>query len=166
MGLDITAYRHLEPAPEAELDADGLLVEWDGYFQPGHGLLWSEGQWPGRCPELQVGAVYKYAKTFDFRAGSYSGYNEFRSTLAKVAGYADADDYWKRAPEDAPFYPLINFADNEGTIGAATAARLARDFAKCQEAASLVDSDFFQELYRTWRKALQMAADGGALDFH
>lgn len=165
MGLDITAYRQLVPAPDAEVDEDGYPKDWQHHFRPGAALTWSEDQWPGRCPELSEGTVYRASESFDFRAGSYSGYNEFRSALSRLVGYASDRDYWNRAPEGTYFYALINFADNEGTIGATTAAQLARDFADCQESADRIGG-WFSEIYAKWRKATEIAADGGAINFH
>lgn len=169
MGLDITAYRGLKPAPAAELDADGYPVDYQSHMKPGAGFAWSEKTWPGRCPELVEGTVYSSTEQLAFRAGSYSGYNDWRSWLAKLAGFSGAGDFWDRATETEPFYELINFADNEGIIGAAAAAELAKDFAEYETRAretSEGSDDWQLVVYGLWLKACEMAADGGAIEFH
>lgn len=164
MGLDITAYRQILPDPAAPLDEYGA-ANWQTHFTPGAGYEWSEATWPGRAPGLQEGTPYRFAESLGFRAGSYSGYGEFRSELAKIAGFKNSQDYWDHAVGNEPFYELINFADNEGVIGAATAAELAKDFADYQVAADSI-GDWFLEMYSLWRRACEMAADGGAINFH
>lgn len=64
--------------------------------------------------------------------------------------------------EGGPFWELIHFADNEGTIGPATAAKLAKDFAEFQAEADKLEDDvearWFREKYADWRKAFEVAA--------
>jgi hypothetical protein len=146
MGLDITAYRRLQPDPHGSITID------------------PEEQFPGR---LQGLAPRKYACSaddqFDFRAGSYSGYNAWRDELAKMAGYPSAEYVWYRVTK-GPFLELINFSDCEGFIGPETAAKLARDFAEYQAKAEEL-GDYFLGKYEDFRKACEYAADGGAIQF-
>ncbi len=167
MGLDITAYRQLKPDLTAEVDDEGYPKDWHKHFQPGVSLGWSEKEWPGRCPELSEGTIYSHTESLDFRAGSYSGYNEWRSWLSRLAGFRDANDYWKRSTTAAPFYELIHFADNEGVIGAAAAAELAKDFAAYRPNVDHASDDQWAvQLFHIWQAACEMAADGGAINFH
>lgn len=173
MGLDITAYRQLRAAPEAEaLPEDD---RYDTYFKP-----MDFTAFPGRIEGLtETWYAYDAENVLGFRAGSYSGYNNWRESLAKLAGYPAVveDGYrtfashavgaWKAA--SGPFWELINFADNEGTIGPVAAAKLAKDFADFDEQAQAFDPDgdgWFYDRYTLWRQAMEMAADGGAVDFH
>lgn len=171
MGLDCSAYRQIkrvEPQPEFEDTPDDMVN------------LFVNPDFPGRADEIKDG-LYTYAEEFDFAAGSYSGYNTWREQLAKLAAYPavrhesrgcevrrlHSAGAW--AATGGPFWELIHFADNEGTIGAAVAAKLAKDFADFQSKADAfeeADHDgWFRAKYAEWRKAFEMAADGGAVDF-
>lgn len=166
MGLDCTAYRKIQPIelpPETEDTPDGI------------GRLIVNTDFPERADGIKDG-YYTFAEEFDFAAGSYGGYGGFRNQLAKLAGYSPvmADDHpyaagaWEQT--SGPFWELINFADNEGVIGPATSAKLAKDFAEFQPKADALDASldntYFQERYARWRKAFEIAQDGGAVDFH
>lgn len=95
---------------------------------------------------------------------------------------------WGSDGVTGPFSELINFSDAEGVIGPQTSAKLARDFAEWDERAradcfnwqsgSTETMDFNLEterfpgardnysLYRKWRSGFELAANGGAVDFH
>lgn len=175
MGLDITAYRRLKPAPGAETDDDGYPVDSNHHVMFRQGLLdWTEKNWPGRAGTLTAG-IYSFADSFRFRAGSYGGYNEWRNELAKFACGKTAEEVWASS-QHGPFVELISFADNEGTIGAEVSAKLAKDFADNLSRAvdhagtlhSIMsgDGDWWLISYKNWLKAFEMAADGGAVNFH
>ena len=150
MGLDITAYRQLTLAPDAEID-DGYPVD-DGVWLPGVSMEWSEEHWPGRGEGLVATMPYRFAERLDFRAGSYGGYNQWREWLDSIRS------------EPNSFYELIDFADNEGVIGPIVSAKLAKDFTAHLE---IVPKDrWYREKYLLWHKAFLMASDGGAVDFH
>lgn len=171
MGLDITAYQKLAPAPAAALDEDGNPADYKNFVSiSDHMLAWTEKEWPGRTAGLTPG-VYSFAGSFAFRAGSYSGYNDWRDQLAIMARGIGASRVWKLEGDRGPFAELINFADNEGTIGPVVAAKLAKDFADFQGKAGVwLDARadmtaWFRQSYANWRKAFEMAADGGCVDF-
>lgn len=165
MGLDVTAYRQLMPAPDAQVDADGFAVD-EGYVSiHAHTMAWTEENWPGRTAPLRPG-IYTVAEQDGFRAGSYSGFNAWRDWLAQRAGYTSARAVWDDVTT-GPFVELINFADNEGYIGATVAAKLAKDFANCQEDIIGTEPHGWEaEKYLQWRAAFEMAADGGCVEFH
>jgi hypothetical protein len=122
MGLDITAYKKLTIVPGAAINGDGEPED-DTLWTPGASMEWSEGHWPGRAAGIpDAKAVYSYTDSFCFHAGSYGGYNVFRSELESFARGA------------GPFAELIEFADNEGVIGPVVSQKLAADFAKYQDA--------------------------------
>lgn len=174
MGLDITAYTQLSPAPSAEVDSDGNPVDYNTHVR-----LRENADFPGRMAGLTDGGIYTYADSMSFRAGSYGGYNGWRDALAKLAGYPE-EEYDRfggevKAKSHAaacghgavgPFSELINFSDCEGVIGPEVSKKLARDFAEWDERAKAADDGFFYDRYRHWRKAFEMAANGGAVDFH
>lgn len=169
MGLDITAYSRLAPAGGIAADDE------DAYAT--HVRVLPSRHFPGREAPLSEG-WHSFADRMGFRAGSYGGYNDWRERLAKLAGYpatmgggyrtypTHAAGAW--ASTEGPFWELINFSDCDGTIGSAAAQKLARDFAEWDERAKAADpeSPWFYDLYQLWRKAFELAADGGCVDFH
>lgn len=162
MGLDITAYRGLVKVANPELDEYGSPVDWQSqWLAHPVSIGWAETHFPGRSAGIEPGAVYTFAETMRFRAGSYGGYNQWRSHLAEMAGYSEGTA--------GPFSELINFADNEGVIGPVVAAKLAADFREHEQRAdeyAKKAGDWWLDKYRLWRRAFEMAADGGAVDFH
>jgi hypothetical protein len=167
MGLDVTWYRDAKLAPEAELDSDGYPVDWDAFVK-----LTKNPDFPGRCDDVAEG-VYSYGDSGGFRAGAYSGYNDWREELAAMAGYsrvagesprhAHSNGAWQA--NGGPFWELINFTDCDGVIGTAVSAKLARDFADWQDRLPEGDT-LFAERYAQWRNAFEQAQHGGFVDFH
>lgn len=163
MGLDITAYEKV-----TLIRADEPGVDWDE--EDGTDQLYST-HWPERADGL-VDGVYRYGgEVLGFRAGSYSGYNRWREDLAKLLG-TTPEKVWSD-PKPGPFLELIAFADNEGVIGPVTSAKLARDFAEYAGKAEtfaatlpLSDGPYWLGKYRSWQRAFEIAAKGGAVKFH
>ena len=157
VGLDVSAYRQLRPAPEAKLDTNGEPLDFEYFVRFGAGQAWAEGHWPGRAAPIALG-VYSFTERFDFRAGSYSGYGEWRRTLRRVR------------PDLNAFQELIEFADNEGTLGTYVAAKLHRDFVSHRQSVlALVpepERQWFAGSYALWATAFLIAADGGAVELH
>ncbi len=164
MGLDITAARCIERIGDSYEDGDGVYIG----SQPAEFIPRADGLSPG---------MYRARESFSFRAGSYGGYNKWRNELAKLAGYPQrplvdrrgvrelhAQGAWET--DSGPFWELINFSDCEGSIGPKTSAKLAKDFAEHQTKAEAHPDEWFRELYAEWRKAFEMAADGGVVTFH
>ncbi len=177
MGLDITAYRQLKLC-NTLFDADGEPID-ETTHEPISNYLkvFANSDFPGREEGLKDGGVYTYAEADEVLSMGYGYYNRWRETLAKLAGYpltehraqfgfthrTHAAACWEGAT--GPFSELINFADNEGVIGPVVAAKLARDFTAFDERANAVGDDFYRA-YRELKRGIDMAADGGALDFH
>lgn len=132
MGLDITAYKNLKVVENPKFDEYGDLENWETEWRPGSIMEWSEKQFPGHGEGIDHQKVYTWQEEFDFRAGSYSGYNWWRSKLKQ---FADGTD----------FEELINFADNEGVIGFIVSKKLAKDFKvneeKAKEFAETLDEE-------------------------
>lgn len=169
MGLDITAHRQIKKLEGIERHDDA--------YDAGGFVAYANDDFPGRAEGVEDRGAYIGTEEHDFRAGSYSGYNNWREQLAVLAGYpADetADDRHRHsraafAASEGPFWELINFSDCEGVIGPVVSAKLAKDFADHQAKADAVegpDADWFKSAYANWRKAFEMAADGGCVDFH
>ncbi|MMZ43840.1 hypothetical protein D1872_54080 [compost metagenome] len=158
MGLDITAYKKLVKVENPKLDADGELEDYENQWQTDGSMKWSERHWPGRAEGLEFGTVYIYGESLGFRAGSYSGYNLWRKMLSDFA-------------EANAFQELIEFSDCEGVIGPVVSAKLAKDFTDYEERArkyadTFERGEWWIEKYQEWKEAFQLAADGGAVDFH
>ena len=174
MGLDITYYSKLTEAKDNEaFDATGELKD-DEWIQ-----IYVNDDFPGRADRLKHKHAYKFESSDGFVAGSYSGYNSWREELAKLIGYTPVAidrfgtgkiqiryDAGAAAVESGPFWELINFSDCEGVIGPATSAKLAKDFMAYQEKADQHEDEWFRFQYAKWRKAFEVAADNGAVEFH
>lgn len=170
-GLDVTAFEKLVLVPVPQVDKDG---------QPTvkNQVKLSPGEIVQRFDGLSAGAVYHYDQAFDFRAGSYSGYNYWRNELAKLAGYKPTPfksfngntelrydaTVWKI--QTGPFWELIDFSDAEGVIGPAVCKRVYLDFVKYQSAAAQHPDAYFRSSYQDWMKAFAMCANDGAIVFH
>ncbi len=61
---------------------------------------------------------------------------------------------------------LINFADNEGIIGASVSVKLLQDFESFHRAAEQHEDGYFTEKYNAFMKAFELASDNGAVEFH
>lgn len=173
MGVSITGYRRLKKEdviagedypidPVTRISRHDL---WRAYVNP---------DFPGRADDLEHRAYYSYAEVVEGLQRSYGGYSIWRNELAQLAGWPEAPEEGNSAKrshaasawaaQSGPFWELINFADNEGAIGAAVCAKLAKDFAEFQSNADLAHP-FFRECYDGMRRACEAAADGGAIDF-
>jgi hypothetical protein len=135
-------------------------------------------EFPERFSGLIPNGVYRFETAFDFRAGSYSGYNYWRNELAKLAGNKqtkyksfngqielryDATVWESKA---GPFWELIDFSDAEGVIGPVVCKRVHKDFLEFQVAASMHPDAYFRESYKDWMTAFSMCANDGAIVFH
>jgi hypothetical protein len=174
MGLDITAYEiatKIEPQPVK----DETTGEWaDGLWEKDIILAFAYKGFDQSLRGLEDECWYATAgETFAFRAGSYSGYNEFREALTRVALGVSPDTIWRSTDSyrTRPFFELIHFADNEGTIGPEACADLARDFAEQREDVlpKWNPEDDVQRWYRdkydAWQQAFELAAGTGLVMF-
>lgn len=199
MGLDITAYSRLEHVgkhgkdPERNEGEPGELDDWcyyDGHVQAfaydcfprsfrGIPILGTRHVGSG-SPFIEGGcfAITEKTETLAFRAGSYSGYNHWRGDLAAQFNPAPMTFDPRTGPAmtepdpELPFYELIWFADNEGSIGPEAAADLLADFREHadryvvphpSEGAWRKDGE---TRYQLWTRACELAADGGLIRFH
>lgn len=160
MGLKITAYsqvkflRSKSQREEVWKDSETWLYRANGFVE--------------RMEPLEEG-MYSFGEEFDFIAGSYSGYNNWRSNLADMMGTTD-QAAWEES-YNGPFHLLINFSDCEGTLGTEACVSLKADFDLYAEKArvfaeSIQDGEYWLEKYLAWQKAFTLAADQGAVKFH
>ncbi len=160
MSLDITAMRKLRKVENPILDENGYPEDYENKWKPGASMEWSEEKFPGRGEGIDANSVYEFEEEYSFRAGSYSDYGAWRDELDKFKG-------------DVAFQELINFADNEGVIGSVVAKKLLADFEKYENEAEDYsknvensDGEWFIYKYKQWKKAMELASDRGAVDFH
>lgn len=140
-------------------------------------IFLSPVNFPQRFRGLESGKVYQFKSSFDFRAGSYSGYNIWRNELAKLAGYQPSVTFRNKEVElrydetvwnlnHGPFWELIDFSDAEGVIGPDVCRKVYQDFVQYRDQAAQVPDAYFSESYGHWMKAFEMCADNGAIVFH
>ena len=185
MGLDISYYSKIKESKEIEDDFyPSIYTSSNGYF------IYQLGS-------LKKDAPYELTEESEdgsFRAGSYSGYGEWRNKLSVMAGYGDASDVWKDFGSNIrycklkkingeefkmkPFYELICFSDCEGVIGPEISKKLYQDFLDFDEKAkdfqknntdfypSPYQGDYFYQLYQNWKEAFRVASEYGAVFFH
>ncbi len=165
MGLDIIALENVEL-----VRADG--AEEGPHDDEGEDLvyLYPNPDFAERADGMVPGAYRGKGGRHEFRAGSYSGYSEWRERLAALVD-TTPEKVWAGAVAPA-FGELINFAVNEGTIGPKTSAKLAKDFEAWRSQAETwakampgEEGAWFMRSYDDWRKAFGLAANAGAVQF-
>lgn len=118
---------------------------------------------------LKAGRCYKVSDPEVTVRSSYSGHNRFREELARVFLGVTPGSIWDDPDiyADRPFFELIQFADNEGTIGPEAAADLATDFTEGRDRweADPRLQPWARETYVEWAAAFEAAAGGGLVRF-
>jgi len=163
MGLDVVAFEHANPVPFCDKDCDEHDEHIVAWVDTGMGRS-IRGLTPDCCYTVS-------GREIAFRAGSYSGYGEWREQLSQRALGAAATTVWANAEAFASraFYELINFSDCQGTIGPEAAADLADDFRRLRVAVlarpldDAASETWFMGRYDLFERALELAASGGGL---
>jgi len=179
MGLDIRAFSKL-----VKIDDIADIEEWEEKYwmndNDGTALVsdtmmdYTDKIWPGRTEGLAPSVYRVDGEKFHFRAGSYGGYNRWREWLAQLFLDAQPRTVWANPGkyQDKPFIELIEFSDSEGLIGPVVSAKLSDDFQKGQARVNAyVNADSHWEgwvraQYAQWRRAFELAADSGLVDFY
>lgn len=188
MGLDVTAYSHLTyvgHCPDRDEDEHGYdphtydrrHVEAYAYDCFPHALLGIPGVRPMSGSDgskfLTGGCFAVTDKTETHSTGrSYGGYSRWRTDLATRfnpygpgEGTGRSGDYSAPAAE-GPFYELLWFADNEGTLGQVAATSLLGNFRQFELEYAATHDEWDVAYYRDWLRCCELAADGGLIDFH
>ncbi len=172
MGLSVTAYSKLKHVgkhakdPELNEGEPGGVDDWCYYDD--HVQAFAYDSFPQSFRGTPIidqreGFIFGgcYATTSETKTHgfdhSYGGYNRWRENLQRQFNP-------DREPE-APFYELIWFADNEGTIGPEAAKDLLADFKAHAEQYEAEDG-YAAQRYQDWTRACELAADGGLISFH
>lgn len=169
MGLDITAYsrlKHIGKHADHWCDNEDHVeaYAYDSFPQSFRGIPVVDTRIASGGTRFFFGGCYETTsetEEFGFRAGSYSGYGMWRADLQRQFNPS-------RNP-NAPFYELIWFADNEGSIGPDAARDLLEDFRQHADAYTRVvglQGDRWGAKYEDWTRACELAADGGLIYFH
>ena len=190
MGLDITAVSEIRPIdlPEGMEKWTDEYYDWEsskGYS------LWTPhnmASFPRHAEGLPDSELVDAdGESYSFRAGSYSGYGEWRNDLALAAGYeGGSEEVWMKADGGEygfPFEELINFPDNEGVIGPVVSQKLYDDFVNYEkDIAHTIDQwylkmnpekeyygddlKWFKIKYNDWKHAFDTARNNGMVIFH
>lgn len=168
MGLDVSAYKNVKRLESFEADEYGEPKDVET-------VQVSIAGFKERAGNI-VDGYYTYEDEYGFRVGSYSGYNNWRNELARLAGYkitkytemgqereCYAAGAWQSG--SGAFWELINFSDCEGVLGTEVCKKLLADFIEYDERAKTFDSDFY-ERYKEWTEGMKYAAENGLFDFH
>lgn len=178
MGLDITAYQGMVRLMDWPAEVEGIddIATYSGldigYQIDGKAVVDVHPScahvFPRHLGSLTPG-IYAHGGRMHFRAGSYSGYNEWRDWLSRAALGASAEQVWRNfaAYEDRGVAWLVNFSDANGYIGPEISRRILDDIrAHVAQIRAAVTDSWYGEKLDQWIAALEMAADGGMLDFH
>lgn len=191
MGLDISVYAEVVQVPPSQVPTDEHGdVDFDACYEEGIyqafvyvGMEQSyRGLPPGEEFSFRPGGskfyggpwVRSVGESWGFHGGSYGGYNRFRYALSQMALGVDPSVVWANpdAFRDEPFFELVMFADNEGTIGGEAAADLAKDFEGFQGKATALwssgsdEDEYYLGKYYDWLRACRDAAGSGMIRFH
>lgn len=174
MGLDITVVK------DAKKPAQNIIEEvmtddspHDAAYSCGLDIPYENTDFPGRMQGVDA-VPYEPGETWGFRAGGYSGYNLWRSELARLVGIDDIKAWWsditqclERGLKPAkPFWELLYFSDCEGTIGPVVSKKLAADFDAWADRAAEHGDEYWRGKYNEWRRAFHDAAQNGYVSFH
>ena len=174
MGLDIYAYSKI--VEETEVSANQKRLEELGLTERGEEIYRIETFDSESYKGLSPGTYYTtdQSESHDFRAGSYSGYNQWRRVLSQTMLSVSPDQVWANPDEwkDTPFFGLINHSDCDGAIGGPVAKSLYQDFVRYKHKAAAYqgvpeneDTGWFLEVYDDFLRAFELAADDGILVF-
>ena len=112
--------------------------------------------------EIQI----EFDEEFDFRAGSYNGYNKFRNELCISANNIQDKKLWTSKNEAFKFYWLINFTDCDGYIGTSYCKILYDEFVKYENEVKSNLNEYFHKTYDNFKEAFRLASNNGLVSFH
>ena len=87
------------------------------------------------------------------RVGAYTGYNQFRDQLEKIA-------------TNTQLYELIMFSDCEGYIGSVVSKKLAQDFQDLEVIAKEKLEERDLNIFLEFKNAFELASHNGCVSFH
>ena len=191
MGLDISVISQIKPIsiPEGIELWSNEYYEWEEK-QDIEGSVWNfqpNPYFPEQSEGLPDGFGYGTGEEYSFRAGSYSGYGEWRDLLARVALDMGVQGVWNKIDDggnytEIPFSEQLNFSDADGVIGPVASKKLYNDYVSYEKDIMkkldryyLKFEDFeidgetyewFKQKYKDWKEAFRIASNNGAVIFH
>jgi hypothetical protein len=179
MGLDITALSKIRVEDHNMIKLKELLSmpveEEKELYTFTENQIGSANNW---IKDMEPGRYFKTEETeeFDFRAGSYSGYGEYRMLISECFLGVTPRLVWENPKkyEGMPFYEQVDFSDCEGFIGPAVSAKLAKDYREGKDQwidyirskfDGMVNYDHYIQKYDAWTKAFELASDNGIVWF-
>lgn len=187
MGVRITAYSHLQltdPHPIGDdcWDSDHInAFVYETFQRSGDGLADMDKVTTLGRTQVRGGRCYvPTARTekVDVLGMSYGGYGRWRRFFAEAVLDRSLDSVWDDPDPATPFVDLLNFADNEGTIGPDAAARLAGQFGDAKYLAKYTDGislsadalhpfegEWFMKAWTGWASGTRAAANNGLIEF-
>ena len=107
MGLDVTIYGGVKPYKgELSTDHEDIYEE----ISDIGGFIVSKSLDSFHTRGIDAGLYVSENETW-IRAGSYSGYNQWRNQLSCLLGYKGAEAVWNDPDYEKPFVNLIHFSD-------------------------------------------------------
>lgn len=184
MGLDISAYSKLEEVEVPDFNTNSQESEWeDSMWDLGNIQIRSNYHFPEHTMGVDDGWYEPSGEYYSFRAGSYTGYNNWRDILTYGIGYGDKTDVVWEGDLKGPFTELLNFTDSDGIIGPTYSKKLYDDFVNYKS--EIMDTltkvvmgfstdikldvdhyDYFFRVYDDFTKAFKLASDNGVVVFH
>lgn len=180
MGVYAMAYSNLAlTEPHEHGDCDTSMHFWAGTYAA-HALtaagladadVVSESyntRWvAARCYETT-----EATKSLEIFSMSYGGYGVWRELLAEAVLGRTPEDVWQSPDPKLPFVEIVNFADNEGSIGPTAAARLLEDFSVAEYRQRYEEAvrehggrNGWLDLWDRWVDGLTLAADNGMIRY-
>lgn len=151
MGLDVTAYKNIKIVEDEEPE---YYFSNTGFPQSNMNDLENK--------EIQI----DFDEEFDFRAGSYGGYNKFRNELCISINKISAEELWASKDETLKFYWLINFTNCDGYIGTSYCEILYDEFCKYEEEVKEKLNEYWHQSYDNFKEAFRLASGDGLVSFH
>lgn len=144
MGLDISVYTYVVLLDNDSNNNNLIKIEWNDCM-------------PERQDDHTIGKFYDFdTRIISFKAGSYSGYNQWRDKLQTFTENKKND----------PFAELIYFSDCKGMIGSTVSLKLYKDFKKHEKEASQFFDKSEYNLYLKWSKTFELASSKGFVVFN
>jgi hypothetical protein len=128
-----------------------------------------------QAQDLQVGEYSESpeSRSHGFRAGSYSGYNQFRRGISQIILGKMPEEIWGNETSymGKPFFELINFSDCEGHFGPLVSKKLHKDFVDNRDKyiAEIAPLNpypgYYEKVYDDFMLGFEIASDEGILQF-
>jgi hypothetical protein len=164
MGLDISYYESVE-----NIDRPLRDEELDEMIERGTGFEVYTAGFVEQAQPFNDGDVLKTNRAgAGFRAGSYSGYGNWRRKLAKLVHGVNVEHIWENTElyKGKAFFELLNFSDCEGIIGPVVSNKLLNDFIEYDQKVQETRDEYFIETYDDFYEAFAVASNGGLVRFH